>query len=661
MSIVLVIIFLTFLADLAVRWRFSNDSTASVVIVIVIVSIIEVFLIVMVSLAGTIVLLRFASVHVERSPSVPAVVEQVLPSSGSVLVGDPHRGGSVVEQVLPSSGSVLVGDPHCGGSATAPLEDCASKKRRQKTLNHRIRLESALARDRLVRRSIIDPSIHVRHHVSISAINRNYLFVGSAPIGSILRRRQDPHNASRRVSFGDVVVQRCSFDFETPTKGCTLVEAAKGFLKERGTIDQYEKHRLGHRFPNSYPTNVAFMKWKKCQQEASLNPPVAVDDPVGDVVIQPAQTADDQAEPMDWEPVNDEIQHEEPRPAVSIPAVSTLNGGVPVTAQKYRESKRLRPARTPKYLTNYYPVPLLGSAQKPKSVETAAVPNVVLEVILEVAEADEQNVVREESHVTPLAMDDPVWDVVIQPAQTVDDLAKLMNCKALNNEFRPEEPCLTVSMPTKWQTRREEALLNPPVAMDDPVRDVVIQPSQTVDDQAMPMDWESIDDEIQQGEPCPAVVAPVLSALNGGVQGTTRKCHQSKRLRPSRKMKMTTSTDHCDLQMTLSMIVEEAAEDKEIARDEDLAKCHSMLLEPFEDASLEDPSTGLVTLENLEAAQKPPRRSARIAAMQSRQCCSLPVVAGTDSEATSHGSSHASCSQRQSARLAAKPRVRYSI
>ena len=115
----------------------------------------------------------------------------------------------------------------------------------------------------------------------------------------------------------------------------------------------------------------------------------------------------------------------------------------------------------------------------------------------------------------------------------------------------------------------------------------------------------------------------------------------------------------------LEVIVGAVEEDEEIAGEENLAESHARPEEPFEGSFLEGPSTGLVTLENSEAAQKPPRRSARIAAIYSRQNCS-PLVAGTDSDDTSHRvvepqaqDPTATHSRRQSVRLAAKPRVRY--
>ena len=422
-------------------------------------------------------------------------------SNSSILIRDAGRGDAsvVVGRSSNSNSSILICDAGRGDASVVvgrsssnnnnnpsvpvrPIEPSLPSTRDEseaskKTRWHRIRLEAALARDILVRISTIDPSVHARHMIN------DYIYVESAPIASILRRRRDPHNTSRQVIFCRVDVQNYNFDFETPTEGCTLVEAAKGVSKESGTIEQYEAYRLGHRFPRGCPT------WRKSPEEALLNPPLAVDDPVLEVVVQPAKTVDNQAEPVDWE-LLDDVPYEEPAPTVSTPvaaviipaqagsvdgcrviappchAVSTpvLNAGVQEPTRKCLQGKYLRPARNPKSKTNYHPVRSLGRDRKPKSKTSAPAPRMMLEVILvEASEEDEQNVVLEESHVKPLAVDDPVWEVVIQPAQAVDD-------------------------------------------------------------QAEPMDSEPLDE-----------VQPAVSVLDGEVQAITRKCLQSKRLRPAQK------------------------------------------------------------------------------------------------------------------------------
>jgi hypothetical protein len=97
---------------------------------------------------------------------------------------------------------------------------------------------------------------------------------------------------------------------------------------------------------------------------------------------------------------------------------------------------------------------------------------------------------------------------------------------------------------------------------NDPVSDVEIQPAQTVHDQVEPMDWEPIDYETQSEEPCPTVTTALT---------TTQKCHRSKRLRPVRKLKLT-SDNHRVPHMMLSTIVEEVVEDKEIEPAEQVKK-----------------------------------------------------------------------------------------
>jgi hypothetical protein len=64
------------------------------------------------------------------------------------------------------------------------------------------------------------------------------------------------------------------------------------------------------------------MCWK-LPEEGLLNPLVAKSDPVVDVGIQPAQTVHDKVEPMDWEPIQDETQCEEPCPTVTAAPATT--------------------------------------------------------------------------------------------------------------------------------------------------------------------------------------------------------------------------------------------------------------------------------------------------------------------------------------------------
>jgi NLI interacting factor-like phosphatase len=185
-------------------------------------------------------------------------------------------------------------------------------------------------------------------------------------------------------------------------------------IVEEAVEDKEIVSTLDNKFqPEDTPSTVSSPQmWWKLPEEGLINPPVANRDPVSDMGIQPAQTVHDQVEPMDWEPIDDETQCEEPCPTVTA---------APATTQKCHGSKRLRPVRKLKLTKGYH-----------------RVPHRMLSTIVEEVVEDKEIV------------------------------------STLDNKLQPEEARSTVSSPQMCWKLAGEGLLNPPVAKNDPVSDVKI-------------------------------------------------------------------------------------------------------------------------------------------------------------------------------------------